>query len=74
MSVPALTFDEIVEPLRAEFALDPVTGRLTGRPAGLLARLVGGLAVLGCVQGGALLTPAAAMGAPTALDGALRPS
>jgi hypothetical protein len=68
VSVPAVTFDDLVEPLRAEFALDPVTGLLPSGRSGRLARLLGGLAVLGCVQGAALLTPAAALGAPTAFD------
>jgi hypothetical protein len=53
------TFQDIVGPIRAEFAIDPVTGQLVGRRSGRLARLLRGLAVLGCVQGHALVTPAA---------------
>jgi hypothetical protein len=53
------TFFDIVGPMRAEFALDPVTGQLLGRRPRLLDGLVHGLAVLGCVQGHALVTPAA---------------
>ena len=53
------TFEDVVRPLRAEFAVCPVTGQLAGRRSGRLARLLRGLAVLGCVQGHALVTPAA---------------
>ena len=53
------TFQDIVGPMRAEFAIDPVTGQLVGRRSRRLARLLYGLAVLGCVQGHALVTPAA---------------
>jgi hypothetical protein len=59
MSETTATFMAIVGPMREEFALDPVTGDLVGRRPGLLARLVHGLAVLGCAQGHALVTPAA---------------
>lgn len=58
VSETTATFLEIIGPMRAEFALDPVTGDLAGRRAGLLARLCRGLAVLGCLQGQALATPA----------------
>jgi hypothetical protein len=58
------TFEDVIGPIRAEFALCPVTGQLAGRRSGRLARLLRGLAVLGCVQGHALLTPAAT-GHPT---------
>jgi len=68
VSVPAVTFSDIVAPLRAEFTVDPVTGLVASRRRGLLTRLLGGLAVLGCVQGAALITPAATLGAPTGLD------
>ena len=53
------TFEDVVGPIRAEFAVCPVTGQLPGRRSGRLARLLRGLAVLGCVQGHALVTPAA---------------
>ena len=52
------TFEDIVGPLRAEFAVCPLTGQLAARRSGRLARLLRGLAVLGCVQGHALVTPA----------------
>jgi hypothetical protein len=52
------TFEDVVGPIRAEFALCPVTGQLAGRRSGRLARLLRGLVVLGCVQGHALQTPA----------------
>ena len=58
MSEATATFEDIVGPMRAEFALDPLTGDLLGRRSGRLARLFRGLAVLGCVQGHALVTPA----------------
>ena len=58
MSEATATFQDIVGPMQAEFALDPLTGDLVGRRSGRLARLVRGLAVLGCVQGHALVTPA----------------
>ncbi|MBB3674795.1 hypothetical protein [Modestobacter versicolor] len=58
MSETTATFLDIVGPLRAEFAIDPVTGDLVGRRPRLLVRLLRGLAVLGCVQGHALVTPA----------------
>ena len=58
MSETAATFQAIVRPMRAEFALDPVTGDLCRRRPGLLARFLHGLAVLGCTQGHALVTPA----------------
>ena len=58
MSETTATFLEIVGPMRAEFALDPLTGELAPRRPRLLARLCRGLAVLGCVQGHALVTPA----------------
>jgi hypothetical protein len=61
MSEITATFMDIVGPMRAEFAVDPVTGDLIGRRPGLLAMLVRGLAVLGCAQGHALLTPAATL-------------
>ncbi|MFQ1002460.1 hypothetical protein [Modestobacter sp. SSW1-42] len=59
MSEATATFDDVIGPIRAEFALCPVTGQLAGRRSGRLARLLRGLAVLGCVQGHAMLTPAA---------------
>jgi hypothetical protein len=59
VSEATATFQDIVGPLRAEFAIDPLTGDLVGRRGGRLARLLRGLAVLGCVQGHALVTPAA---------------
>ncbi|MCZ2828832.1 hypothetical protein O2W14_08320 [Modestobacter sp. VKM Ac-2986] len=58
MSEATATFEDVVGPMRAEFAVCPVTGQLAGRPSGRLARLLRGLAVLGCVQGHALVTPA----------------
>ena len=67
MSELTATFLEIVRPMREEFALDPRTGDLVGRRPGLLARLAHGLAVLGCTQGHALVTPAAT--GITAADG-----
>jgi hypothetical protein len=59
VSESTATFQDIVGPMRAEFAIDPVTGQLAGRRPGRLARLLRGLAVLGCVQGHVLVTPAA---------------
>lgn len=59
MSEMTATFQDVIGPIRAEFAICPVTGQLAGRRSGRLARLLRGLAVLGCVQGHALLTPAA---------------
>jgi hypothetical protein len=59
VSEVTVTFEDVVRPIRAEFAVCPVTGQLAGRRSGRLARLLRGLAVLGCVQGQALLTPAA---------------
>ncbi|GAB4079215.1 hypothetical protein GCU67_14235 [Modestobacter muralis] len=59
MSEATATFEDIVGPMRAEFAVCPLTGQLAGRRSGRLARLLRGLAVLGCVQGNALVTPAA---------------
>ena len=59
VSETTTTFADVVGPLRAEFALCPVTGQLPGRRSGRLARLLRGLAVLGCTQGHALVTPAA---------------
>jgi len=53
------TFQDVVGPMRAEFAVCLVTGQLPGRRSGRLARLLRGLAVLGCAQGHALVTPAA---------------
>ena len=58
MSEMTTTFQDVVGPLEAEFALCPVTGQLPGRRSGRLARLLRGLAVLGCLQGHALHTPA----------------
>jgi len=51
------TFEDVVGPIRAEFAVCPVTGQLVCRRSGRLARLLRGLVVLGCVQGHALVTP-----------------
>ncbi|WP_369138705.1 hypothetical protein [Modestobacter versicolor] len=59
MSEATASFLAIVAPMRAEFALDPLTGDLVGRRPRLLERVLQGLAVLGCVQGHALVTPAA---------------
>ena len=59
MSEVTATFEDVIGPIRAEFAICPVTGQLAARRSGRLARLLRGLAVLGCVQGHALLTPAA---------------
>ena len=59
MSEVTATFEDVVAPIRLEFAIDPVTGQLAGRRCGRLARLLRGLAVLGCVQGHALVNPAA---------------
>jgi len=59
VSEATVTFSDIVAPIRAEFAIDPLTGQFVGRRCGRLARLLRGLAVLGCVQGQALVTPAA---------------
>ena len=58
MSEVTATFEDVIGPIRAEFAICPVTGQLTARRSGRLARLLRGLAVLGCVQGHALVTPA----------------
>jgi hypothetical protein len=61
MSEITATFMDIVGPMRAEFTIDPVTGDLVDRRPGLLAVLLRGLAVLGCAQGHALMTPAATL-------------
>jgi hypothetical protein len=59
VSEATATFEDIVGPMRAEFAIDAVTGDLLLRRPGLVARLLRGLAVLGCAQGNALCTSAA---------------
>jgi hypothetical protein len=64
VSETTTTFQDLVAPLRAEFAVCPVTGQLPGRRSGRLARVLRGLTVLGCLQGHALHTRAATCAGP----------
>jgi hypothetical protein len=54
-----VTFSDVVEPLRTDFAIDPATGFLTRRQARPTSRLVSALSLLRCLAGHAVLTPPA---------------